>query len=158
MHSHTIYRGFPTRIVYLYYTSCLRYTILAGNHRYGAQERNKNNNKTPTKLHDQHCLSNLEDLCKNKQKQENQHQQQQKHLPVPTSMTCIVCQTEKIVATESGSHALLKEGLTELLRPVVRTMLVGEWVFFLFCFFCVPQLYLWGSPLFGWDFCVCDRF
>ena len=23
-----IYRGFPTRIVYLYYTSCLRYTIL----------------------------------------------------------------------------------------------------------------------------------
>ena len=30
--------------------------------------------------------------------------------------------------------------------------------FFFFFFFCVPQLYLWGSPLFGWDFCVCDRF
>ena len=28
------YRGFPTRKVYLYYISCLRYTILVGNHRY----------------------------------------------------------------------------------------------------------------------------
>ena len=33
---------------------------------------------------------------------------------------------EKIVATESGSHVLLKEGLTELLRPIIRAMLVGE--------------------------------
>ena len=29
-----IYRGFPTRMVYLYYISCLRYTILVGNPRY----------------------------------------------------------------------------------------------------------------------------
>ena len=28
------YRGFPTRMVYLYYVSCLRCTILAGNPRY----------------------------------------------------------------------------------------------------------------------------
>ena len=28
------YRGFPTRTVYLYYMSCLRYTILVGNPRY----------------------------------------------------------------------------------------------------------------------------
>ena len=28
------YRGFPTRMVYLYYISCLRYTILVGNPRY----------------------------------------------------------------------------------------------------------------------------
>ena len=28
-----INRGFPTRMVYLYYISCLRYTILAGNPR-----------------------------------------------------------------------------------------------------------------------------
>ena len=27
------YQGFPTRMVYLYYTSCLRYTFLAGNPR-----------------------------------------------------------------------------------------------------------------------------
>ena len=29
----SFYRGFPTRMVYLYYISCLRYTILAGNPR-----------------------------------------------------------------------------------------------------------------------------
>ena len=29
-----IYHGFPTRIVHLYYISCLKYTILAGNPRY----------------------------------------------------------------------------------------------------------------------------
>ena len=29
-----VYRGFPTRMVYLYYISCLRYTILVGNPRY----------------------------------------------------------------------------------------------------------------------------
>ena len=29
-----IYRGFPTRMVYLYYISCLRYTILVGNPQY----------------------------------------------------------------------------------------------------------------------------
>ena len=29
-----IYQGFPTRMVYLYYISCLRYTILAGNPQY----------------------------------------------------------------------------------------------------------------------------
>ena len=35
IHIHThIYRGFPTRMVYLYYISCLRYTILVGNPRY----------------------------------------------------------------------------------------------------------------------------
>ena len=28
------YQGFPTRMVYLYYKSCLRYTILIGNPRY----------------------------------------------------------------------------------------------------------------------------
>ena len=28
------YRGFPTRMVYLYYILCLRYTILVGNPRY----------------------------------------------------------------------------------------------------------------------------
>ena len=28
------YRGFPTRMVYLYYKSCLRYTILVGNPQY----------------------------------------------------------------------------------------------------------------------------
>ena len=34
-----IYRGFPTRMVYLYYISCWRYTILVGNPRYtGAQQ------------------------------------------------------------------------------------------------------------------------
>ena len=27
---------------------------------------------------------------------------------------------------------------------------------FFFFFVCIPQLYLWGSPL--WDFCICDRF
>ena len=30
-HFVTIYRGFPTRMVYLYYISCLSYTILVGN-------------------------------------------------------------------------------------------------------------------------------
>ena len=30
----SVYRGFPTRMVYLYYISCLRYTILVGNPRY----------------------------------------------------------------------------------------------------------------------------
>ena len=30
--------------------------------------------------------------------------------------------------------------------------------FFFFFFLCVPQLYLWGSPLLGEIFCVCDRF
>ena len=30
----SIYLGFPTRMVYLYYISCLRYTIQAGNPRY----------------------------------------------------------------------------------------------------------------------------
>ena len=29
-----IYRGFPTRMVYLYYILCLRYTILVENPRY----------------------------------------------------------------------------------------------------------------------------
>ena len=28
----------------------------------------------------------------------------------------------------------------------------------LFFFLCIPQLYLWGSPFWGWDFCVCGRF
>ena len=28
------YAGFPTRMVYLYYIACLRYTILVGNPRY----------------------------------------------------------------------------------------------------------------------------
>ena len=32
--AHVVYRGFPTRMVYLYYISCLRYTILVGNPRY----------------------------------------------------------------------------------------------------------------------------
>ena len=31
-----VYRGFPTRMVYLHYISCLRYTILVGNLRYGS--------------------------------------------------------------------------------------------------------------------------
>ena len=30
----TMIRGFPTRMVYLYYISCLRYTILVGNPQY----------------------------------------------------------------------------------------------------------------------------
>ena len=30
-------------------------------------------------------------------------------------------------------------------------------IYTMFFFFCVPQLYLWGSP-FWWDFCLCDRF
>ena len=30
---HFAYRGFPTRMVYLYYISCLRYTLLVGNPR-----------------------------------------------------------------------------------------------------------------------------
>ena len=29
-----VYQGFPTRMVYLYYISCLRYTILVGNPRF----------------------------------------------------------------------------------------------------------------------------
>ena len=33
------YRGFPTRMVYLYYKSCLRYTILAGNPRYPCPQK-----------------------------------------------------------------------------------------------------------------------
>ena len=33
-HCSHIYQGFPTRMVYLYYTSCLRYTVLVGNLRY----------------------------------------------------------------------------------------------------------------------------
>ena len=32
--SYSIWRGFPTRMVYLYYISCLRYTILVGNPRW----------------------------------------------------------------------------------------------------------------------------
>ena len=34
MHMFRVYQGFPTRMVYLYYISCLRYTILVGNPRY----------------------------------------------------------------------------------------------------------------------------
>ena len=37
----TKFRGFPTRMVYLYFLSCLRYTILVGNPR----------NKTTTQIH-----------------------------------------------------------------------------------------------------------
>ena len=29
---------------------------------------------------------------------------------------------------------------------------------FFFFFFCISQLYLWGSPFLGWDFCICDSF
>ena len=32
--AHAIFRAFPTRMVYLYYIACLRYTILVGNPRY----------------------------------------------------------------------------------------------------------------------------
>ena len=34
----------------------------------------------------------------------------------------------------------------------------GPGFFFFFFFFSVPQLYLWGSPLSGEIFCVCDCF
>ena len=34
VHVYGIFRGFPTRMVYLYYMSCLRYTILARNPRF----------------------------------------------------------------------------------------------------------------------------
>ena len=37
----TIYRGFPTRMAYLYTTSCLRYTILVGNPGYIDSKRIK---------------------------------------------------------------------------------------------------------------------
>ena len=41
--------------------------------------------------------------------------------------------------------------------PGVSILWLGEVdSFFLFLFFVFA--YLWGSPLFGWDFCVCDRF
>lgn len=36
------------------------------------------------------------------------------------------CIPEKIVATEKGSRAVLLEGLKELIRPMIRTMLVGK--------------------------------
>ena len=35
------YQGFPTRMVYLYYISCLRYTILVGNPRYPSLHRRR---------------------------------------------------------------------------------------------------------------------
>ena len=37
-----IYRGFPTRMMYLHYISCLGYTILVGNHRYLHNESERN--------------------------------------------------------------------------------------------------------------------
>ena len=35
------FRGFPTRMVYLDYITCLRYTILVRNPRFGIRERNE---------------------------------------------------------------------------------------------------------------------
>ncbi|KAK7088108.1 uncharacterized protein [Littorina saxatilis] len=51
---------------------------------------------------------------------------------------------EKIVATESGSQVLLKEGLTELLRPIVRSMLVGYLKM-------ETLLYVWDNYVIGLD-------
>ncbi|KAK7499097.1 hypothetical protein BaRGS_00009644 [Batillaria attramentaria] len=51
---------------------------------------------------------------------------------------------EKIVATESGSHALLREGLTELLRPIVRAMFVGYLQM-------DTLLYVWDQYIIGLD-------
>ena len=39
-----IFRGFPTRMVYLYYLSCLRYTILVGNPRFDIWIKSQNCN------------------------------------------------------------------------------------------------------------------
>ena len=35
------FRGFPTRMVYLYYISCLRYTILVGNPQFTLKKKRK---------------------------------------------------------------------------------------------------------------------
>ncbi|KAL8614021.1 hypothetical protein ACOMHN_023256 [Nucella lapillus] len=51
---------------------------------------------------------------------------------------------EKIVATEAGSNVLLKEGLTELLRPMVRSMLVGYLQM-------ETLLYVWDNYVIGMD-------
>ena len=37
---------------------------------------------------------------------------------------------EKIVATEKGSRAVLVDGMMELVRPLARTMFVGEYLIF----------------------------
>ena len=43
-----VFRGFPTRMVYLYYISCLRYTILVGNSRFSPSGKRSEERKRPT--------------------------------------------------------------------------------------------------------------
>ncbi|GFS25981.1 hypothetical protein ElyMa_001702300 [Elysia marginata] len=51
---------------------------------------------------------------------------------------------EKIVATEKGSRAVLVEGLTDLVRPMARTMLIGFLNF-------ETLLYVWDQYVIGLD-------
>ncbi|PVD31188.1 hypothetical protein C0Q70_06600 [Pomacea canaliculata] len=51
---------------------------------------------------------------------------------------------EKIVATESGSNVLLKEGLMELIRPVTRSMFVGYLKL-------DTLMYVWDNYIIGLD-------
>ncbi|XP_059163173.1 uncharacterized protein LOC131946430 [Physella acuta] len=51
---------------------------------------------------------------------------------------------EKIIATEKGSRALLLEGLQELIRPMVRTMLIGYLNF-------ETLLFVWDQYIIGLD-------
>ena len=64
-------------------------------------------------------------------------------------------------SVQSQAYSTLQNGNSwQLSSRVVRrdsSVINFDRGFFCF-FFCVPQLYLWGSPLFGWDFCVCDCF
>ena len=37
---------------------------------------------------------------------------------------------DKIIATETGAHALLSEALVSLVRPLIRSMFVGKYLTF----------------------------
>ncbi|KAH9524500.1 hypothetical protein Btru_027035 [Bulinus truncatus] len=68
----------------------------------------------------------------------------EKHYPDVSSVIAktYVPAREKIVATEKGSRALLLEGLQELIRPMVRTMLIGYLNF-------ETLLYVWDQYILG---------
>ncbi|XP_055863033.1 uncharacterized protein LOC106072877 [Biomphalaria glabrata] len=68
----------------------------------------------------------------------------EKHYPDVSSVIAktYIPAREKIVATEKGSKALLLEGLQELIRPMVRTMLIGYLKF-------DTLLYVWDQYILG---------